>query len=131
MGTGSVTNVSAVAVPLVPLRPDLSAPRGSVRTELAPQAAVIAVAENSQTRFDLTRDAQARQARDLEVRSFIDRNLTVDPKTREIIFQAVDRRTGEVVRQFPNDMALKLRAYYREMSDKSGSSPAAAVVRSA
>ena len=47
----------------------------------------------------------------------IRRNITIDPKTREVLFQSIDRRTGEVVRQVPEEALLKLRAYAREMRD--------------
>src|SRR5215210_7037767 len=44
--------------------------------------------------------------------------VIIDPETRDIVFQAVDERTGEVVRQVPDEMLLRLRAYVREISAK-------------
>ena len=52
---------------------------------------------------------------DAALRDVVERNITVDPRTRELVFQTVSKETGEVVRQIPDEAILRLRAYIREM----------------
>jgi uncharacterized FlaG/YvyC family protein len=52
------------------------------------------------------------------LRDTIDRRLVVDPRTREVVHQTVDRESGTVIRQVPEEALLRLRAYGREMRDK-------------
>jgi uncharacterized FlaG/YvyC family protein len=63
-------------------------------------------------------DSEAMQRAKIAARveEFITRNMTTDPKTREVVYQTVNQKTGEVVRQFPDDAILKLRAYTKELN---------------
>jgi uncharacterized FlaG/YvyC family protein len=54
---------------------------------------------------------------DLALREVVERNITVDPRTRELVFQTISKETGEVVRQVPDEAMLRLRAYVREMQE--------------
>ena len=43
--------------------------------------------------------------------------VTVDPRTRELVFQAIIKETGIVVRQVPDESLLRLRSYLRDMRE--------------
>jgi hypothetical protein len=45
----------------------------------------------------------------------IDRKLTIDPATQQVIYQAVDKLSGEVVRQVPDEALMRLRVYARAL----------------
>jgi uncharacterized FlaG/YvyC family protein len=98
-----------------PTRAEALQAAGAVATELAPESAVQQADEAKAIRFEATSEAQTRAAIDAAVRDMIKRRLEIDPKTREVVFQVVDEATGDVVRQIPEEMLLKLRAYAREM----------------
>lgn len=98
-------------------RPEAAVTAGAVRTELPKEAAVQAAPEDPPLRFEGRDDAEARARVALALRDMIDRNTEIDPKTREVVFQQVDRATGEVVRQVPDEALLRLRAYAREMRE--------------
>jgi uncharacterized FlaG/YvyC family protein len=84
---------------------------GSAAPELSPQKTVQAAAGAEAVDVRISDDA-ATSARRLEfMRQIIARRVEVDPDTRQLVFQAVRQRTGEVVQQTPTDVSLKLRAY--------------------
>ncbi len=70
------------------------------------------------TRLTLSGPARERQEREALLRDVIDRNLTLDPELREVVYQAVDTRSGEVVFQLPNESALKMRIYTRTIASE-------------
>lgn len=43
----------------------------------------------------------------------VERNLSIDPDTQQIVYQAINNR-GEIVLQLPDQAALRQRAYARE-----------------
>jgi hypothetical protein len=106
----------------------------AVATELPREAAVKAIGDSPSVRIDISND-RAREQIDREslLRSFIRNRNEVDPRTSELVFRAVDTRTGEVVRQFPDETRLKLREYMnRERDARAGETPGApSVTRSA
>jgi uncharacterized FlaG/YvyC family protein len=116
METGSITKPVAVA-PAAP-RAETMVSSGAVKTDLTPEAAVQQVGAAQAARFEPSRGVEARAAVDAAVREMISHNVIIDRKTREVVFQTVDERTGEVVRQIPDDTMLRLRAYAREMREK-------------
>ena len=59
-------------------------------------------------------DGQSDERRPLTVGDVVQRNLTIDPETRTIVYQALNAR-GEVVLQTPDRAILRMRAYLREM----------------
>lgn len=54
----------------------------------------------------------------------VDRQIKIDPATQQVIYQAVDKTSGEVVRQIPEETMLRLQVYARAMrqadSEKGG-----------
>jgi hypothetical protein len=60
----------------------------------------------------------------------IDRGIEIDMSSQQVIFKAIERRSGEIVRQVPEEVVLKVRAYARTMrgsADDLGSELAKAV----
>jgi flagellar protein FlaG len=131
MDTGSIAKPAAVAAPNAPQRVNMPASAGAVKTELAPEASVQQVPEAAAVRFDPSNGAQARAALDAAIRDVIERHIEIEPKTREVVYQTVDTESGEVIRQVPDQALLRLRAYAREMREKSDESRNARLERSA
>lgn len=119
MDVGSITRTPAPSAINSPQRADTLASAGAVKTELKPEAAVQQVREAAATGFN-PNEAQAHAAIDQALRETISRRIVLEPKTREVIYQAVNEETGEVVRQVPEAALLRLRAYAREMREKDG-----------
>jgi len=117
METGNITKPVAPAAPVVPARVEHLAAAGAVKTELAPEAAVQQVDESPAVRFAPSGGADFTASLDSAMREVVERNITVDPKTRELVFQTISKETGEVVRQVPDEAMLRLRAYVREMRE--------------
>jgi flagellar protein FlaG len=93
----------------------------AVATELPKSEAVRALPDATQVRVDVNRDRNRDQAaREQLLRDFIQKRNVVDPRTREVVYRAVDTRTGDVVRQFPDEARLKLREYLNLMRDAAG-----------
>jgi uncharacterized FlaG/YvyC family protein len=120
MDIGGVSRTSPAANPQFAARQDGAQLAGAVKTELSGAQSVqqsSALVENPVQRDmrDPARDTAQRLA---AMRSFIERNYEYDIASREIIYRAVDTRTGQVVRQFPDDVALKLRGFVKEINDK-------------
>lgn len=119
MEIGSTIRSSAPPASNAPQRTETFTTAGAAKTELAPEASVQPVAESEAVRVDLTDGAAARAAVERTLRETIERRIEIDPKTREVVYQTVDRQTGEVVRQVPDQALLRLRAYAREMRERS------------
>jgi uncharacterized FlaG/YvyC family protein len=115
METGSLARPASISPANAPQRMDSLATAGAVRTELAPEKAVQHVEAAQAVRFEPTDGAAARAAIDRALRETIDRRISIDPKTREVVFQTVNKETGEVVRQVPDEALMRIRAYAREM----------------
>jgi hypothetical protein len=47
----------------------------------------------------------------------IDRRVTVDADTQELVFRAISEESGEVLRQVPDQAMLRIRAYTRELRE--------------
>lgn len=52
--------------------------------------------------------------RPITVGDVVERNLTIDPDTRTVVYQALNAQ-GEVVLQTPDQAIMRMRAYAREM----------------
>lgn len=113
-GTAKITGPPPAATPA---RAETLETAGAVSTELPPDRAVQQAGDAQPVRFEASRELASRAALDAAVQGMIKRRLEIDPKTREVVFQAVDRETGEVVRQIPEEAILKIRAYAREMRE--------------
>ncbi|WP_460448599.1 hypothetical protein [Alsobacter sp. SYSU BS001988] len=96
-----------------PVRTEPLPPSDAVATDLPPAAAVTAPPDAAQVRVDLSRGSQNIQDLEVAVRETIKRNLLLDPETRQVVYKAVDTRSGETVEQIPDEALLKLRAYVR------------------
>jgi hypothetical protein len=114
MDTGGIAKLPAVTAPTAPPRADVLHATGAVKTELAPDAAVQQVGEGEAVVFDPARAAPG-AALDAVLSEFIKQNIEIDPKTREVVFQVVDRESGRVIRQTPDETTLRLRAYVRDL----------------
>lgn len=75
-------------------RPESAPVREAVRPDLSPARTVTAAAP-----------AEASRA--------YDRELLIDPQTRELILRVIDENSKQVIRQVPEKALLRLRAYLR------------------
>lgn len=112
MEIGSSARVAVVPVLGEAPRVTGAAPPDAVRTELpAPLTA---------------RQADAARAPGEADRSMpggdVAREVTIDAKTREVVFRAINRESGEVVRQVPDQALLRIKAYARTLR-QAGSKP--------
>ena len=75
--------------------------------------------------FDLSNGSQQRAALEAVMKRAIDRRMDIDEATRNVVFKALDEKTGDVITQIPSEQALKLRAYLRESTALPGQGEAA------
>jgi hypothetical protein len=122
MDVGSITRIPTPSATNAPQRADALVAAGAVKTELKPEAAVQQVREVEAVRFDPTNEIASRAALDQAIRETMSRRVVLEPKTREVLFQTVNEETGEVVRQVPDEVLVRLRAYVRELREKDESS---------
>lgn len=115
MDTGQIGRPTPSPSLNAPQRLDALASQGAVRTELPPEDTVQQVAEAETVRFEANDGARERAALDAALRETIRRRLTIEPKTREVVYQTIDSESGEVIRQVPDQALLRLRVYAREM----------------
>lgn len=113
MDVGGIGGASPLSSASGPLRPAATAGMMGTRTELPASASVQPVAFVQPVRLDLNEQTRAAARLDAVLRDVIDRHLEIDPKTREVVYQLTDTRTGEVIRQVPDAMLPRLRAYVR------------------
>jgi uncharacterized FlaG/YvyC family protein len=120
-------------------RPETVQYREAVRTELPRIQRVAQPASNGSTSGADDRrsgDGAARDARIFAdrkarmeriadtIRESLQRRIEKDDAAGILVYRTVDKVTGEVVRQFPDEMVLKLKAYVREMARKEESQAA-------
>jgi uncharacterized FlaG/YvyC family protein len=120
MDIGGVSRTSPAVNSQFAARQDVAQSAGAVRTDLVPTKSVqqaTAIPEEA-VRYDMRDPARDTAQRLAALRSFIERNYEFDVSTREIVYRAVDTRTGQIVRQFPDDISLKLRGFVKEINDK-------------
>jgi hypothetical protein len=105
--------------PVAPPRIDTSAVRAVARTELPEAQSVQAVADVSAVSFD--QNDQQRQLR-AELNASFDARRAAAPQkkvdrdaaTQELVFRTVSAETGQVVSQYPDEAALRQRAYTQQ-----------------
>lgn len=112
-------------------RPETVQYREAVRTELPrvqrvtqPASAPGATAADDRRTGDMAArderilaDRRARMQRIADtVRESLQRRIEKDDAAGTLVYRTIDKTTGEVVRQFPDEMVLKLKAYAREMA---------------
>lgn len=103
------------------IRPSTPAAREGVQTEMAPVSTVMATDQAGESETSPNQYGHRLTQAAAEMRRFIDRRNIVDGRTREVVYQAVNTSTGEVVRQTPSEVTLKLRAYRQEEEEASQS----------
>jgi hypothetical protein len=84
--------------------PPNSSVRDAVPTELAASKAVTAVER-----------ASAVSTEPQSLPGTLSHQITIDRAAAAIVYQTIDERTLEVVRQFPDDAMLRRRAYFRSL----------------
>ena len=99
-------------------------PGRPVATELPAAKAVTAPAESAAARFEPSGRADQLVQAKRSLVGFIDRNNDIDPESRTLVTQTVDTRSGEVVRQYPDVNALRLRAYMSQARERAAPAPA-------
>jgi hypothetical protein len=114
METGTVSKAMTSAPP-APARADQLAAAGAVKSDLT--AAVQQADDAPAMRFAPNEGAGFRASVEAALRQVIERHVTVDPRTRELVFQAISKETGIVVRQVPDESLLRLRSYLRDMRE--------------
>jgi uncharacterized FlaG/YvyC family protein len=117
MESGSISKPIAAAAPVAPARSDHLVAAGAVKTELAPEAAVQQVDDSAAVQFAPSQGADFKASIDGVLRQTVERMTTVDPRTQEVVFRAISKETGVVVRQVPDETMLRFRAYLRELVD--------------
>jgi uncharacterized FlaG/YvyC family protein len=83
------------------------AAREAVKTELPAQQTVTPSVVIQQARNDVAALAA--------IPDQISRQITFDRDAATVVYQSVDERTSEVVRQYPDDAILRRRAYFRTL----------------
>jgi flagellar protein FlaG len=114
MDGGSIAKTPAATAASAPARTDVAYTVRGVETELTPHASVQQPGESEPIRFDQRHPGPA-AALDAAFSDFVRRKIEIDPNTRDMVFQLVDRDTGRVIRQTPDEAILRLRAYVREL----------------
>ena len=114
MDAGSIVKTPAVTAPTASPRPDALHAAPGVSTELPAASTVQQTGETEAVLFDAARSAPG-AALDAALSEFIRRHIEIDPRTREVVFQVIDRETGRVLRQTPDEAMLRLKAYMREL----------------
>lgn len=106
MDTGLSIRPSNMAVPSSNVRLDAAPVRQAVPTNLSPAQSVTPAPKAPEVRVEDPTTV---------------RKIILDVQSREVIYQVLDAGSGRVVRQIPEEVTLRLRAYVRALA--SGQSP--------
>jgi hypothetical protein len=98
---------SPVAAPIV--QPIREAAKQAVRTELPPSSTVTAADAGVAVRYDSNVVSRSMS------NQILSNQVTIDRDAASIVFQVVDNRTSQVVKQFPEEAVLRRRAYFRTL----------------
>jgi uncharacterized FlaG/YvyC family protein len=101
-------SVKPVGVPVatVVARPQPEASRDAVQTELPAPQTTTATETPSAVRNELGSQ-----------NPHLSRDIEIDRAAASIVFRVVDNRTGQVLRQYPDEARLRARAYYRQVEE--------------
>ena len=91
-----------VAAPIV--QPIREAAKQAVKTELPASSTVTAADAAVAVRYDSNVVSRSRS-----------NQVTIDREAAAIVYQVVDDRTSEVIKQFPEEAVLRRRAYFRTL----------------
>lgn len=106
MGTDFSIRPVGVPVALPVVRQTSDALSSAVQTELpAPQAASQPDSTDSTTYNSQPPASQ------------LSHNVVIDSAANSIVYQTVNQDTGQVINQFPDDVVLQARAYYRALEE--------------
>lgn len=141
MDFGATPKTFATGAVQATVRTDISVQSGATAVELPPEKTVRSVPAGEPVQLDIRARAEERrsdaqrqqstqddtaqqrrfdeQRRQQELRDVIERRLDIDPKTRSVILRKTNRETGETVEQLPDETLLKLRAWSREILERS------------
>jgi hypothetical protein len=95
-----------VATPIV--QPASEAVQNAVATELPPSQSVTAVGAG-------TRAAGSDAVQVSISKASVSNQVVIDRDARSIVYQVVDNRTSQVVKQFPEEAVLRRRAYFHTL----------------
>ena len=91
-----------VAAPIV--QPIREAAKQAVKTELPASSTVTAADAGVAVRYDSN-----------VVSRSLSNQVTIDREAAAVVYQVVDNRTSEVIKQFPEEAVLQRRAYFRTL----------------
>ena len=91
-----------VAAPIV--QPIREAAKQAVKTELPASSTVTATDAGLAVRYDSNAVSRSRS-----------NQVVIDREAASIVYQVVDNRTSQVVKQFPEEAVLRRRAYFRSL----------------
>src|SRR5262249_60214871 len=94
--------VAPGAAPIV--QPIREAAKQAVKTELPASSTVTAADAGVAVRYDSN-----------VVSRSLSNQVTIDREAAAIVYQVVDDRTSEVIKQFPEEAVLRRRAYFRSL----------------
>jgi hypothetical protein len=120
MDIGLNVRASAGTAP-APARTDATSVRLGAQqyaTALPADKVVGSVVEPAASRADLSDQAKAQAKRQTAVSNFIETKQFYNREARTVVIRSVDSRSGTVVRQFPDDVALTIRAFVNEIEKK-------------
>jgi uncharacterized FlaG/YvyC family protein len=95
-----------------------------VETQLVSDKAVTAVsrtlevARETAVTVGISREASDAARRQQALRDTITKHLDINPATRDVVVKSVRKETGEVIKQYPDEVVLKLREFAAQMRDQ-------------
>jgi uncharacterized FlaG/YvyC family protein len=95
-----------------------------VDTQLASARAVTAAAATTETvreravEVGISREAADAARRQEAIRNTITKHLDINPATRDVVVKSIRKETGEVIKQYPDEVVLKLREFAAQMRDQ-------------
>jgi FlaG protein len=96
-----------VATPIV--QPIREAAKQAVKTELPPTSTVSAADAGVAVRYDANVVSRSMS------NQILSNQVTIDRDAASIVYQVVDTRTSQVIKQFPEEAVLRRRAYFRSL----------------
>jgi uncharacterized FlaG/YvyC family protein len=115
MDMGQSAKASPAPAAYTPQRAEMVAvARDAVRTELAPPKSLQPVEQGEAIRFQPSQNQEQRAQLDTLFQHQLEKSMFVDKATNTFVFRATDSESGLVVKQYPEEAILRLRAYVRE-----------------
>jgi len=96
-----------VATPIV--QPIREAAKQAVKTELPPTSTVSAADAGVAVRYDSNVVSRSIS------NQILSNQVTIDRDAASIVYQVIDNRTSQVIKQFPEEAVLRRRAYFRSL----------------